>query len=296
MGLFDDLPSNFAGSSADIDGSLSDIGNAQGDADVSSAASSNQILVYPNHLKDPSNVFKTITFTFLDPGKTYELINDYIRNKNNNFDPSGENEILTLLENMQELFRIVLPLPNQFDELNGHDYSTDGGIVTEVAQKLNNSMANAQKFTQAFIGRASEASGVGNIAPLLPGTPQIDPFKWQNFTGSKLRNFSFAFKMIPRNVEEANTIMKIMYNIKRYSYPSKTFKALMFLPPARVRIKFGNPMLHKLINPGICVITDVNTTYDDGTNINMHTDGVPKSMTFTLSMVEFCQKFREDWS
>lgn len=277
-----------------------------------------EILVYPEKLKNSDFKFKKITLTLLDPNKIYENVANYIGEKvqslvgsvsdiakggggGNSLEAAGQKvkddqlSLEEIIKNSNPICQIVLPLVNAFTEDNKHNYDEDTGFFGKLAGVLNETSSTVSSGIAEAYGRFGDATGNTSTMAFAPQLPQADPLKWQNFKGSALRSFSFVFKVIPRSSTEANSIMRIAYTLKKWSYPRKAGFGLALIPPARVLVEFGNPMLQTTVNPGICVIEGVTVTYEGANGISTTLDGVPRKMDIALTLKEFRQKYKDDW-
>lgn len=287
-----------------------------------------EVLYFPEKLKDSNFKYKKITLTLLDPNKIYEKFADWIKTQadaavktvssalqtnaaaeggtenNTQIDTAGAEQSLgdtkpttfeDVMKNCNPICQIVLPLVNAFTEDNKHNYDEDTGILGAAADALNKLSGTVSSAIVEGYGRFGDATGNTSTMSFAPQLPQVDPMKWQNFKGSSLRSFSFVFKVIPRNSTEANSIMRIVYTLKKWSYPRKAGAGIALMPPARVLVNFGNPVLQATVNPGICVIEGVTVTYEGANGISTTLDGVPRKMEIALTLKEFRQKYKDDW-
>lgn len=204
-----------------------------------------------------------------------------------------------------------LPIPNNLMENEAHNYS-DGSFenapVVSTAYKaygeLRGGMDNA---VQAGFQMKNEGTGFKRTSQSMPQMPVLNPYLWQKYNGSGMKTFTFVFFFVPQSMQEAQNMMQIVYTLKKFSYPSKTIPnesdgkplsgldSMLITPPPKVLIKFNNPMLQKMINPGVCVIKNIGVTYQEGTTIGMTADGIPRFIELNLTLDEFNQRFQEDF-
>ena len=182
-------------------------------------------------------------------------------------------------------FDIILPIPNELSDSQTHSFSTDTGIVKDLADKANS------MFPLFSIQKA-----IGQIASTL-GTRRVlaNPGFFQNYTGSDPRSFSFSFKLIPNSKEEAETIMKVIKLIKKYSSPSITADAIM-IAPHFFHFYFSNTTLQNLTGIRPCVITDVSTNYAGSGILETTMDGMPRQINLSISMKELRTITEDMWT
>lgn len=281
-----------------------------------SAINGAEILKFTKALESDNFKHKQIILTVYDPNDFYKKVKDAIGQKMSSLMSAGTSAFSgdgydssdasqTLKDAGQDivdmsavniLYTIHLPLMNAFQEQNSHNYSEDTGILGSIANAANELSSTASSGIIEAYGRFGDFGGNTDNMAFAPQLPQVDPLKWQNFKGSNLRTFQFTFKISPRNIDEASNMMRIFWLLKRSSYPKKEAGGVLLIPPARIGIQFSNPLLHKLIAPGICVIDGVSMVYENGDDIAVTLDGVPKKIEFTLSLKEFRQKYQDDWN
>lgn len=203
-----------------------------------------------------------------------------------------------------------LPIPNNLLESENHNYTggkfDDSDIVsaaTKPYQEMSKVIDSAAQMTSQMV----QKEGRRTSKP-VPQMPVLNPFLYQKYEGSETKEYSLVFFLVPRNKEEAQQAMKISYLLKKYSYPSKskikgtdkdgrevTLDTIFLTPPNKILIKFQNEFLQKLINPGVCVIKTIQTTYNEGTTVGMTADGVPRFIEINMTLTEYNQKYQEDF-
>jgi len=176
----------------------------------------------------------------------------------------------------------VLPLPNNLTEVLSHNYAVSDGLLAEMINGLPGA-ENIQK-------KGSQLAHLQGKQKLM-----VNPDKFQDYQGSEPRRFDFTFKIIPSSLEEAINGAKIVYNLKKFASPSLGAEDLLMTQGNFFVLEFGNPVLQKLINPQACVLVSISSTYDDGTYVSTTLDGMPKSITLSLSFAETRTVTREDW-
>lgn len=226
---------------------------------------------------------------------------------------------------------ITLPIPNNLTEDdtqsydNGHggkdaakdfaDFIPGSGMVSKAIETVGNTLNGAQGLGQTAL--ANTLGAERRRSRQLAQLPILNPYTWKQFKGSNLKEFRFTFFFVPESQEEAEEIMRIVYTLKKYSYGSKKAGDLQntitelgndnlkgaasavndffVSAPPKVLLEFPNPILQKLINPGVCVITSIGTTYNEGTTVGMTADGLPRFIEIQLNLSEYNVRFQEDF-
>lgn len=202
---------------------------------------------------------------------------------------------------------IKLPIPNNIMDQDTHSYSDgrfeNAGSLVKGIQDSYNSLKDIGDSTIQTLAYVGDRNRQGTAIPQLP---VLNPYLWQKYEGSSMKTFSFVFFFVPRTKEEANEMMKIVYLLKKFSYPDMinfnlngmnldNLGSAFVEPPSKVLIKFNNPRLQKLINPGICVIESVTTTFNEGNTVGLTQDGVPRFIEVNLTIKEYNQRFKSDF-
>ena len=223
-----------------------------------------------------------------------KMLGDYLANP--------ENYPKSAFENI-----IMLPIPNNLMESENHNYTGGKFDDSKLIEGLTSSYGEIEKLINSAVQSGSQLNSRRRQSVPAPQMPVLNPFLFQKYEGSETKEYGLVFFLVPRTLQEAEQCMKISYLLKKYSYPSRydmtvntsngkrTAKSGFLLPPNKVLMKFNNPMLQKLINPGVCVIKSVQTTYNEGTTVGMTIDGVPRFIEINMTLTEYNQKFQEDF-
>jgi len=182
----------------------------------------------------------------------------------------------------KEKIIIALPLPNELNDSQSHGFSTETGIVSSLASKLDpGGMIN---------------NAIGKIANNL-SVPRVlaNPGYFQNYTGSEPRSFSFSFKLIPNSSSEANTIIDIITILKKYSSPSLTADSIM-IAPGFFHFWFSNKTLQLLSGIRPCIITEVSTNYAGSGILETTFDGMPKQIDLAITIKELRTITKDKWT
>ena len=145
----------------------------------------------------------------------------------------------------------------------------------------------------------------------------INPYLTQIFTGVNLKSHAFQFKLVPKSLDEAETLKAIIHQFKRNMLPSlqpegqlatamglaqskhidpskgitSAQKRMMFSYPNEWRIKFSPSVAKNLYSIKPCVLTNVQVQYH-GENKAFYFQAVgdsgahPVSVTISLSFME----------
>ena len=99
-----------------------------------------------------------------------------------------------------EKMTIALPMPNELADLQRHEFSVDTGIAKAIFD-----LVPGSSLMQKYVSKVAQ---VGNKQTII-----ANPGYFQNYTGSKPRDFSFTFNLILNNRAEADNIIDIINNI-----------------------------------------------------------------------------------
>lgn len=169
--------------------------------------------------------------------------------------------------------------------VTGNDVNTDS-IVT--------SGLNAAQGSGGIIGGAASQALIRTGRVLNPRTQML-------FKGPVLRQFSFQFKFIPSNRDEAEDIYNMIQEIRAYSYPSVSGITeggeSTFTFPDIFRLEFvrnptdqeytsgGNSDQLKLIRLADTYCTAISTNYNP-TSPTFHAGGYPSEVDLSLTFQE----------
>ena len=182
---------------------------------------------------------------------------------------------------------ITLPLPNEISDTQGHGWSTEKGIIGTVGAKYE-SMGIGGVNVSKFLGTTSDTLGTRK--------PLADPGYFQNYNGSEPRNFKMTFDFVPRNPEEAKSMMLIINTFKAYSSPKTFGFGIGILAPYFFDIEISNPYISSLIRLDNMVITEVTVNYAADGAMQFLPDGTPKHTQLSLSLTERRMKTFDDYT
>lgn len=202
---------------------------------------------------------------------------------------------------------ITIPIPNNLTEDDQHSYeegSWDKSLLQSGVKAIHELSDNISHIGQTAAQFGQE--GDRRKSKQLAQVPILNPFTWKKFQGSHLKTFRFTTFFVPRSAYEAEQIMKIVYTLKKYSYGKQGAldtgietldKASDFFvqAPPKFLLKFGNPMLQKLLNPGVCVLESIGITYNEGNSVGMTADGIPRFIEVNVALTEYNVRFQNDF-
>lgn len=202
---------------------------------------------------------------------------------------------------------LVLPIPNELSESDKQNYD-DANVLGDdsTSEWIKDGFENDAKTLGELrnLGDAATqwkhqtGSTRNRKAAVVGQLPLLNPHLWQRWKGSDVKSFEFTISFVPRNKKEAQTMCQMIYLLKKYSYGSTgspIYDHSIMIAPPKVLITFPNPILQKMLNPGICVLTSVTTKYNEGNIVGMTYDGVPRAMEVQLEIKEYMQRFRSDF-
>lgn len=179
----------------------------------------------------------------------------------------------------------ALPLPNELNDSQSHQWETTKGAVGEIAGGLENTQFGIGSITRSASQVLGEAASRKGFRKGL-----INPGYFQNYNGTEPRTFTFSWDLIPNNPNEAKSIVDIIYNIKKYTLPSTTGDGMTLFSPYIFDLEIGNPIIDVLMNMSNLVCTNVDIQYAAEGALQFIAEGYPKyiklSMTFTETLVD----------
>ena len=114
------------------------------------------------------------------------------------------------------------------------------------------------------------------------------------FSGTSFRTFEFSFTLIPKNSDEATTILNLVKAFKRNSLPEYQEWKILYPNYWNIFIRFpGDREVVKLKN---CVMTTFTSNiFDDGVP-TIFSDGTPQKTTLSLGFTELQKLDRRDYA
>jgi len=184
-----------------------------------------------------------------------------------------------------EKFIIALPLPNELSDSQAHNFSTETGFSAAAGELVES--ANPLFSINKAVGRIAASLSVPRVL--------ANPGYFQNYTGSEPRTFAFSFKMIPNSKVEADTIIKVITMLKKYSSPTLNAGTIM-LAPHFFHFWFSNNTLQQLTGIRPCIVSDVQTNYSGSGILETTMDGMPKQIDLSITIKELRTITEDKWS
>lgn len=195
------------------------------------------------------------------------------------------------------IYACALPLPNELKDMQSHNWQMETGMMGALIGAV------ADNTGSAMVKKFNLGDKVNAVSKLIGGTsvnkiiaeasmsfgfrkPMVDPGMFQNYSGSAPRSFSFSFDLIPNNSNEAESIMNIILNLKKFSLPRSIISGVSLLAPFIFEIEIGNENMRKLINMNDVVMTEIGVNYGADGNMQMFSNGMPKFIQLDLAFAE----------
>lgn len=182
------------------------------------------------------------------------------------------------ITNADPIYACALPLPNELLDSQSHRWEMENGIIGQLAGGMIDKMSVGGIGASKVLAEASMSFGFRK--------PLVDPGMFQNYGGSAPRNFNFSFDLIPNNSAEAQSIMNIILNLKKFSLPRSIVSGVSLLAPFIFEIEIGNENMRKLINMNDVVMTEIGVNYGADGNMQMFSKGMPKFIQLNLAFAE----------
>lgn len=142
----------------------------------------------------------------------------------------------------EKLATILLPVPNNLQFADNPNYKTGEGVVAKILPGIAKGIVNKEEAGNIASNLGALAAGgkiglamsaLDKIVPGGGGANQItqagfgkimNPYTEQVFNGVGMRQFSFDWKLVPRNSKETANIKKIIKTLRAYSLPDYASK------------------------------------------------------------------------
>jgi len=199
------------------------------------------------------------------------------------------------LTKAKTVYGIALPLPNELSDNQSHKWETSEGAVASIASGLADSISKIggtrvpegmKNLFSSFGGAQTMSRSLGQITSATGiRKPIVDPGYFQDYKGSDPRTFTFSWDLIPANASEADTIMTILYNLKKFTLP-KSIGGLALLSPYMFDIIIGNDRISAVVNMNNVICTNMNVNYAADGGLQFLPDGVPKYIKLEMTFAE----------
>ena len=193
---------------------------------------------------------------------------------------------------------IALHIPNQLSVRYGVQWSEEdtmalaavnaGGteILKAVSGDKKSDVTGTGAAIIANIALSKGPNAAGNSAALGLAS---NPKKEQVFKGVDFRTFSFDYQFFPRDLDEANNVMRIIEEFKYHMHPEfKDNNNFVYIYPSEFDIMYfvngkENRKLHRHTS---CVLTDININYTPNGMFTTFSNGMPTQINMTLNFRE----------
>jgi hypothetical protein len=153
------------------------------------------------------------------------------------------------------------------------------------------------------VANATAAAGIA-IGLKLPGTGGIskitglapNPRKEQLFKHVNFRNFTFDYQFYPRDPQEAENVLNIIYQFKYHMHPEfKDANNFLYIYPSEFDIFYYNGGQENLnVNRHTsCVLTDMVVNYSPNGLFTSFAIGLPTQFNLTLTFKELATLTKE---
>lgn len=155
----------------------------------------------------------------------------------------------------------------------------------------------------ADVAKATAAAGVA-VGLKLPGTGGIskltglapNPRKEQIFKYVNFRTFTFDYQFYPRDAQEAENVLNIIYQFKLHMHPEfKDANNFLYVYPSEFDIFYYNNGQENLnVNRHTsCVLTDMTVNYSPNGQFTSFANGMPTQINVTLTFKELATLTKE---
>ena len=203
---------------------------------------------------------------------------------------------------------IALHNPNSLSTKYTMNYEEDnlqifGGIVagTNALKKAaeKKGMSNVMKDIANQGAAAVAAAGLS-----IPGTAGLsrltglapNPRKEQIFKAVEFRTFQFDYQFYPRDAQEAQNVLNIIYQFKLHMHPEfKDANNFLYIYPSEFDIFYYNGTQENMnINRHTsCVLTDMTVDYSPNGQFTAFADGMPTQINISLVFKELATLTKE---
>lgn len=190
-------------------------------------------------------------------------------------------------------------------DTNGKNFDLSGALTTaknKLNQTLNETnLENVKDLILANLAaQAGSLVGLTNLSlnqVLARSTGEIvNPNMELLFNGPTIRNFSFSFKLTPRNGKEAEQIKLIIRSLKKHMSPKNNDGTFLKSPDVfELRYKNGLDDHSYLNRFKRCALQNMSVNYTGENVYATYEDGAPVSTILSLSFKELEPIYAEDY-
>lgn len=181
------------------------------------------------------------------------------------------------LQGGQTIGLFALPIPNELQDSQSHNWVTDASPVYNTIQNWAENFGKGVGFGAIFRTYTFTAAKEGGRHA------QLNPGYFQEYTGSEPRSFTLSWDFSPRSASDAQTITDILFNLKKFTVSKKMMGGALLLSPYCFDIEFGSARLNSLVNMYGVVCTNISIDY--GTE-QLFPDSMPKVIKLKLEFKE----------
>ena len=243
---------------------------------------SKKILKYPHDLDENSFIrFAPMVISKVEDNKTSR---------------KGYGKITQKRERVHYPYSIAFYLPNEIKQSMQYGWSEmDAGLIGRIANYLGNVDTNhgITGFAKSVGGEIQKLKNELGLGMLLGGEAlqfylarqgkALNPARYMSFSVSGTREYTFSFRLAPRNKKEAETIKEIIWVFKRYSAPRYGGAVVYFPPKWQVEIIVDGKQFIKFLP---CGITTLEIDYTPEQVVSMYEDGNPVSVNLAIGLKE----------
>jgi len=179
-------------------------------------------------------------------------------------------------KNQPEFNQIHLFIPSGIATSDGMNYgSSELGAFGALANaKASGTAVGAEDIVSNITKRLKTSmGGAGQVAELQSGVI-VNPYTAVTFEGVNVRQFEFAFKLVPSSLDESKTAHEIENSFRKYMYPLRIgLSSLEYPPTFRIKFMAGgqiNKYMPKIIDTYLIAMT---TNYNATGNSFHENDG-----------------------
>ena len=173
--------------------------------------------------------------------------------------------------------------------------------AAKVEEEIKNAAAHDEDVKKSMASIITSSAGsIGKQALQRGQGMVVNPNMELLFGGPAMRDFSFAFKLSPRSMKEAETVVKIIKFFKQGMAPIRSQSNFFLKAPHTFNLEYKQggpsgrlqPYLNKFKE---CALKSCTVQYTPDGNYNTFTDGVMTSYSMQLQFAELEPIFNDDY-
>ena len=159
----------------------------------------------------------------------------------------------------------------------------------QAGEALASDLANGGPLTQAVGGLTASVLAKNSAALSFFSGRAANPRREVLFQSVNFRRFSMDYQFVPRDINEANDILNIIYTFKYHMHPEFYDPSnFLYVFPSEFDIVYyrgqqQNPAFHRHTS---CVLTDMNVNYTPNGLLSLLPNGQPGQINVTLQFME----------